>query len=393
MGLERVIQEGVIIPIGDHLGKSIVLFSDHRGFALKQRVKEHLLNKGYAQTINLETPFVNDVGCRTDLRCNYPMFAREACTHLANSPFEDEANGGKTHDVIGIGICGSGIGIGIPSMKYQGVYPARCLTADDAVWSRRFGNSNLLTLSADRLNSEGASKEDALEIVDSWLNTPFVPEKFLLQRHISIAVNEQEAIYKRTCAYPNNRKMPFSGDFLRRRLIIGSDSEGYSLKRRIIDYLRSEKGFAQGSSLAESRLFDAGCDGRKECDYPEFSNRIAVEISDSFLKFPEILKDAESQVVGIAVCESGNGAAAVAGKYQGVYPAVCVDSADAVSCRRHNNANLLCLSLGKLDKDKALLIVDEWLKTPFGVSTDDPAYIDRFRQTMRIEASIAQRPI
>jgi len=73
-----------------------------------------------------------------------------------------------SYSTVGIGICGSGIGIGIPASKWPGVYVARCLTGADGKNTRRHNNTNLLTMGADVL-----SLDEAIAIADAWLWEPF----------------------------------------------------------------------------------------------------------------------------------------------------------------------------------------------------------------------------
>ncbi len=140
---------GVNVSIGSHEGKQIVIGSDHRGFELKEKLKEFL--KLYSNNIE-------DIGCFSAERTDYPGYSAKIAEKISANPL----------NIVGIGICGSGIGIGIPAAKFKGVYPARCLDDKDAVTSRKHNNSNLLCLAADKLTVEEAKK-----IIELWLTTKF----------------------------------------------------------------------------------------------------------------------------------------------------------------------------------------------------------------------------
>jgi len=129
-----------------HIGKRIVIGSDHRGFLLKEGLKAYL-SKHYE---------VEDVGCFSEKRTDYTRYAAK----IAKAISRDKLN------TVGIGICGSGIGMSIVSNKFRGVYAARCLSKKDAELSRKHNNTNFLALPAISLKS-------AKRIVDAWLTTPF----------------------------------------------------------------------------------------------------------------------------------------------------------------------------------------------------------------------------
>ncbi len=142
-------KEGIKVHVGSHEGKRVIIGSDHRGFQLKEHLKPFLKN--------LSNDIV-DVGCHSINRVDYPVYSEKIAEEMIKDPL----------NIVGIAICGSGIGIGIPAGKFKGVYPARCLDSKDAVSSRKHNNANLLTLSADK-----TSLEEARKIIESWFTTRF----------------------------------------------------------------------------------------------------------------------------------------------------------------------------------------------------------------------------
>ena len=76
---------------------NIAIACDHGGYELKCKVKEHLLGSGHT---------VNDFGCDSPERCDYPDFGIPAARAVA----------AKICDA-GIVICTTGIGISIAANK------------------------------------------------------------------------------------------------------------------------------------------------------------------------------------------------------------------------------------------------------------------------------------
>ena len=144
-----IINSGIDVAIGNHIGKKVIIGSDHRGYDHKQRIIDYLKEINYT---------VIDVGTYSRDRCDYPAISDSIGAKVSEDPT----------GTVGIGICGSGIGILIPAGKHKGVYTARCLTPEDAATSRMHNNSNMLGISADRCDVR-----TAINIVDAWLDTKF----------------------------------------------------------------------------------------------------------------------------------------------------------------------------------------------------------------------------
>ena len=147
---EIITVDCVYVPTGTHEGKTIYIASDHRGFEYKKRMKEELFRENF--------PKVQDLGTNSPERCDYPPISDALGMKVSES----------WQDSVGIGICGSGIGILIPASKHRTVYVARCLTPQEAETSRKHNNTNLLGIGADYTDFE-----TAMETVLAWLKTPF----------------------------------------------------------------------------------------------------------------------------------------------------------------------------------------------------------------------------
>ena len=151
--MNSIIIENYEIPIESHKGKIIVIGSDHRGYAHKKELIKFLKEKNYG---------IIDVGTDSEERCDYPEISDKIGRNVSNNYLNS----------VGIGICGSGIGIIIPASKYGRIIASRCLTAEDAISSRKHNNSNVIGLSADLITIE-----ESINIIESWLETKFYSDK------------------------------------------------------------------------------------------------------------------------------------------------------------------------------------------------------------------------
>ena len=84
--------------------KKISLGSDHAGWELKQVIKEYLHSK-----TGLDRLEINDWGCYSEERCDYPDFAHKVAEDVENKKCD-----------FGILICGSGNGINMTANKWSG---------------------------------------------------------------------------------------------------------------------------------------------------------------------------------------------------------------------------------------------------------------------------------
>lgn len=130
----------------------ISIGSDHGGYELKMAVIDHLKAKGIE---------CKDYGCYSLDSCDYPEFGRAAAKAVAEGECEK-----------GIVICTTGIGISITANKVKGIRCALCTNTELAKMTRLHNNSNMLALGASVV-----SKELAMDIVDTFLNTEFSEEE------------------------------------------------------------------------------------------------------------------------------------------------------------------------------------------------------------------------
>ncbi len=126
----------------------IALGTDHAGYELKERIKQHLIAKGHE---------VRDFGTYSAETCDYPDFVYPAALATAT---------GECDRTIVLG--GSGNGETIVANKVRGVRCAVCWNEELARLSRAHNDANAISLGA-----RAVPAELALKIIDVWLTTPF----------------------------------------------------------------------------------------------------------------------------------------------------------------------------------------------------------------------------
>lgn len=127
------------------------------------------------------------------------------------------------------------------------------------------------------------------------------------------------------------------------QVALGADHGGYALKEALKEHL-SAKGVT---------LEDLGCKSREPADYTDYAQAVAQSISHGRAEF------------GVLVCTTGIGMSIAANKIRGARAALVTDEEAASLARRHNDANIACLSGKKLEPGAAARIVDTFLATTF----------------------------
>ncbi len=145
----------------------ISIACDHGAYMLKNKVAQHLKNEGHE---------VVDFGTNGPESCDYPDFAAQAARAVAQGECER-----------GIVLCTTGIGVSITANKIKGI---RCALLSDvlsAKMTRLHNDTNMMALGA------GIVGENlALEIVDTWISTPFSGEARHQRRIDKVMALEQE---------------------------------------------------------------------------------------------------------------------------------------------------------------------------------------------------------
>jgi ribose 5-phosphate isomerase B len=127
---------------------TIAIGSDHAGIELRKIIGSHLEAMDHK---------INDVGCPTTERVDYPDYAIEVANQVAS---------GKAD--LGVLVCGSGVGMSITANKIAGIRAALCTDAYTAEMTRAHNDSNILCI-GQRVVGTGV----ALAIVDSFFSTDY----------------------------------------------------------------------------------------------------------------------------------------------------------------------------------------------------------------------------
>ena len=144
----------------------IAIGSDHAGYNLKNEIITYLKKQNHN---------VIDCGTNSTDSCDYPDYAKEVCQNVLKD------------NTFGILVCYTGIGMSITANKYKGIRASLVGLAEDAVLTRQHNDANVLCLSA-----KNTKEEDALKIVDLFLNTSFLGERHLRRVNKIKAIEDEE---------------------------------------------------------------------------------------------------------------------------------------------------------------------------------------------------------
>ena len=153
------------------------------------------------------------------------------------------------------------------------------------------------------------------------------------------------------------------------RLAIGSDHAGFGLKDRLATWLRSAAG-------GKHQVRDTGCKGFDSCDYPDYALSVGRAVVSG------------QASRGILICGTGIGMCIAANKVKGVRAAPCHDSITVEMSRRHNDANVLCLSADLLGDELISHMIRIFLETEF----EGGRHARRVDKIMRYEDSSMNPP-
>ncbi|MBQ7332891.1 MAG: ribose 5-phosphate isomerase B [Clostridia bacterium] len=146
-----------------------------------------------------------------------------------------------------------------------------------------------------------------------------------------------------------------------RKIYIGADSAGYSLKEELKKELKG-KGYD---------VVDCGTDSDASCHYPIYAGKVC-----------EAVKRELDASFGILICGTGIGMSMCANKHRGIRAALCSDTYSAKMTRVHNNANVLCMGARVIGSCLASDIMNAFLSAEF---EDGGRHRQRVDMMMEIE--------
>ncbi|MAD50044.1 MAG: ribose 5-phosphate isomerase B [Flavobacteriales bacterium] len=128
-----------------------------------------------------------------------------------------------------------------------------------------------------------------------------------------------------------------------KKIGLACDHAGFDYKERVVKYLE-DKGYT---------VNDYGCFSTDSVDYPDFAHQLAISIEEG------------TNDLGIQFCGSGNGINMSANKHQAIRSALCWEVDIAELARLHNDANICTMPARFISFEKAIDIIDVFLKTNF----------------------------
>lgn len=129
-----------------------IIGCDHAGLDLANEILEHL-NDCASKIIHIFP--------QSGQKVDYPDYAHLVCREVLSEKAQN-------NNVLGILVCGSGIGMSIAANKIKGIRAALCTDEYMAHYARAHNNANVLCLGA-RVVGSGVAKN----IVGAFLNTAF----------------------------------------------------------------------------------------------------------------------------------------------------------------------------------------------------------------------------
>ncbi|MDH5533710.1 MAG: RpiB/LacA/LacB family sugar-phosphate isomerase [Candidatus Pacebacteria bacterium] len=134
----------------------IVIAADHRGFYLKEDLKEWLQKLGHQ--------VIDSGNHEYDQTDDYVDFASKAALQVA-----------EDFDIMGIFFCGSGAGVSITANKIKGIRACIGITREQVESAKADDDLNVLVIAADYTGQDRVK-----EMIEVFLSTPFKGE----ERHV-----------------------------------------------------------------------------------------------------------------------------------------------------------------------------------------------------------------
>lgn len=127
------------------------------------------------------------------------------------------------------------------------------------------------------------------------------------------------------------------------KIAVAGDHRGIRIKGELLERLKS----------LGHEVEDLGPESDASVDYPDYAAEVAGRVSRGECDR------------GILACGTGVGMCIAANKFRGVRAVICSDEVTAEMSRRHNNANVMCLSADLLSDKLLGRIIEVWLRTDF----------------------------
>lgn len=143
-------------------------------------------------------------------------------------------------------------------------------------------------------------------------------------------------------------------------IYLGADHAGFALKEKIKKWFTKKK--IPFVDLGDQKL-------RPTDDYPDYAAKVARVV-------------AKDKTLGILLCGSAQGICIAANKIKGIRAVAPFDPNEAVLSRKHEDANIICLSGWFFTLMKAKKMIGLFLNTPF---SGEARHVRRINKIKRLE--------
>ena len=145
----------------------VFLGADHRGFSLKEAMKQSLLSAGYA-VIDCGNSILDPVD-------DFPDFSFAVADRVASEPGS-----------LGVVICGSGGGVTMAANKIHGIRCGQAVSVADVVHNRKHDDMNVMAIGSDFV-----TEAEAKAMIDAFLTTPFSGDERFIRRLKKMSAREK----------------------------------------------------------------------------------------------------------------------------------------------------------------------------------------------------------
>ena len=147
---------------------------------------------------------------------------------------------------------------------------------------------------------------------------------------------------------------------MKKAIYLGADHNGYLMKEKI-------KGYFSKKHISFVDVGDLLHDPQD--DYPDYAEAVARKV-------------AKEKTKGILICGSAQGMCIAANKIKGIRAVIPTSRREVEFSRKHDNANILCLSGWFLSYYKATKLIEMFLKTAF---SKEKRHIRRLKKIEKLE--------
>jgi glycine hydroxymethyltransferase len=127
------------------------------------------------------------------------------------------------------------------------------------------------------------------------------------------------------------------------RVAIGADHGGVEIKKAVVAAL----------TQCGCEVRDFGTHAHDSVNYADYGNLVAIAVADG------------TYDLGVLCCTSGVGMSITANRHRGVRAANVRSVEEAITCREHNDANVLCLGAKSVYDETAMAMAEAFVKAAF----------------------------